>query len=147
MKGISTILAMILIVIIVVALIGLTYTFAVNLFSTTSGAASDETTALSDRMQKSVDVLAVTCVASTKAVTFTLKNTGLKSINTSSELSAFLANTQLTSLTIAPQILTAGSVTTTGTGTATSATLVAGTQYTLKISAPAADAIEQVTCT
>ena len=43
MKGISTILAMILIVIIVVALIGLTYTFAVGLFGTTTEATTETT--------------------------------------------------------------------------------------------------------
>jgi FlaG/FlaF family flagellin (archaellin) len=79
MKGISTILAMILIVIIVVALIGLTYTFAVGLFSTTTGGATQQTTAVTQRLQKSATIVSASCGSlsgSSRNFKFTIKNTG-----------------------------------------------------------------------
>lgn len=56
MKGLSTILAMILIVIIVVALIGLTYTFAANLFQTTTSTATTSVETTTANMDKHVSI-------------------------------------------------------------------------------------------
>ena len=54
MKGISTILATILVVIIVVALISLTYTFAINLFGTASKGATGGVEQTTIRLDKAV---------------------------------------------------------------------------------------------
>jgi FlaG/FlaF family flagellin (archaellin) len=87
MKGISTILAMILIVIIVVALIGLTYTFAVGLFQTTTSAATTTTTNITSNILKSVYIIGTPiCTNSTTNmvwdwVNFTIQNTGTLTIN------------------------------------------------------------------
>lgn len=54
MKGISTILATILIVIIVVALVSLTYTFAMNLFSTASRGTTSGVEQTTIRLDKAV---------------------------------------------------------------------------------------------
>ena len=70
MKGISTILATILIVIIVVALVSLTYTFAVGLFGTASSGASSGTTALTERLQKTVEFVGAACNSTHTKFTF-----------------------------------------------------------------------------
>ena len=74
---------MILIVIIVVALIGLTYTFAANLFSTTTETATSSVTTTTKNMDKTVQVIGspLCTVSSTGAgqginVTFTIKHGG-----------------------------------------------------------------------
>jgi len=102
MKGISTILAMILIVIIVVALIGLTYTFAVGLFSTTTIATTTSTTAVTGNMQKTVDIVAATCYNNTTStiVTYTLRNSGTLQI--SGQISATLDGTDISTASIVP---------------------------------------------
>jgi FlaG/FlaF family flagellin (archaellin) len=77
MKGISTILATILIVIIVVALVSLTYTFAVGLFSTASHGATTGTTEVTTRLGKTVTFAASSCIGPTNdVVKFTLQHTG-----------------------------------------------------------------------
>ena len=96
MKGISTILAMILIVIIVVALIGLTYTFAVGLFGTATTGATEQTAAVTTRLQKTVAIVASSCEDGTTEdyVSFTLKHTGTIAIE-NGELSAFLDGSKI----------------------------------------------------
>lgn len=71
---------MILIVIIVVALIGLTYTFAANLFSTTTETATSSVTTTTKNMDKTVQIIGVpTCgVIAGQGITttFTIKHGG-----------------------------------------------------------------------
>jgi len=164
MKGISTILAMILIVIIVVALIGLTYTFAVGLFSTTSGTATSQVTATTTRLDKQVSFIGtVTCLNNTVApynnwtITFTIRHNGAThTINdpTQYELTAILdssvipdSQTKLTtgSTTLGTEKISPGALKTfslwypsTGTFTGT---------HTLTMSAPAGEMPMQITCT
>jgi hypothetical protein len=89
MKGISTILAVILIVIIVVAMISLTYTFAANLLTTTTTGATEQTTATAERMLKSVTFASASCSVSDGLVRFTIRHTGTVNIK-SGELAAFI---------------------------------------------------------
>lgn len=90
MKGISTVLAVILIVIIVVALVGLTYTFAVTLFGTAAAGAEAQAAAVTERLQKSVTWAASpTCTGTPDVIKFTLKHTGTVDIG-SGEMDAFL---------------------------------------------------------
>ena len=99
MKGISTILAMILIVIIVVALIGLTYTFAVGLFGTATTGATGQTEAVTKRLDQSIGfVTSPTCndiSAGTDNIwemKFTIKHTGATHSIESTEIDALVGN-------------------------------------------------------
>jgi archaellum component FlaG (FlaF/FlaG flagellin family) len=101
MKGISTILAMILIVIIVVALIGLTYTFAVGLFSSTTQGASTQTQTVTQNMQKSANIIAASCGSlsgSTRTFKFTLKNIGTLTV-AAADQTVFQDGVKVTSVT------------------------------------------------
>ena len=139
MKGISTILAMILIVIIVVALIGMTYTFAVGLFSSTTQATEQQTQQITGNMGKTISIVAAKCSTTTRTYTFSLRNTGTSTI-TSTELAAFADNSLLT-VTFAD--LTIGQVREFTSGAL--ASLPAGT-HTLRVSSPAGEVQESVTC-
>jgi len=88
MKSISTILATILIVIIVVAIIGLTYSFSVVLFQQTAGSATNQTqqTVAIVGQQVRIETIAGNVV--------TLRNTGTQSIN-STNLGVFLNNARV----------------------------------------------------
>ena len=83
MKGLSTILAMILIVIITVALIGLTYTFASGLIGMSGTAAVGSTANMTTNLQKTIYISSASCVNNSTYVnlTFTVKATGSTSIN------------------------------------------------------------------
>jgi len=161
MKGISTILAMILIVIIVVALIGLTYTFAVGLFSTTSGTATSQVTATTTRLDKQVSFIGtVTCGnysgSNNWVIQFTIRHNGAThNINdpTPQELTAILdsnvildANTKLTtgSTTLGTQPIKPGELKTFNLTYANSSAFT-GT-HTLTLSAPAGEMPMQITC-
>lgn len=162
MKGISTILAMILIVIIVVALIGLTYTFAVGLFSTTSGTATSQVTTTTTRLDKQVSFIGtVTCKNSTVAadnwtVTFTLRHNGATwDINDA-------VQNELTAILDSNVIADSQTWYTTGSGTLGTTPIKPGElktfslwygasaftgSHTLTISAPAGEMPMQITCT
>jgi FlaG/FlaF family flagellin (archaellin) len=102
MRGISTILATILIVIIVVALISLTYTFATGLLKTaTGGAQSGVETATKKMDQRIVFVTDPTCTNISGSdtiweISFTIRHDGATYSINASEISAFFGNTQLT---------------------------------------------------
>jgi len=99
MKGISTILAMILIVIIVVALIGLTYTFAVGLFGTATTGATGQTEAVTKRLDQSIGfVTSPVCTNTTNnwRITFTIKHTGATHDITSTDIDVLVGNTKHT---------------------------------------------------
>jgi FlaG/FlaF family flagellin (archaellin) len=161
MKGISTILAMILIVIIVVALIGLTYTFAVGLFSTTSGTATNQVTTTTTRLDKQVSFIGtVTCGnysgVSNWVIQFTLRHNGAThDINdaTQNELTAILdsnviadASTKLVggATTLGTEKISPGALKTFNL-TYTNTSAFTGT-HTLTISAPAGEMPMQITC-
>lgn len=111
MKGISAVLATVLIVVITVAIIGLAYGWATGLFKVTSEATETQVGGVTENLQKSVDIIAVKCSNSTDPgiylavggdneippqpeynyLTFTIKNTGTESI-VAGELTAFLDN-------------------------------------------------------
>jgi FlaG/FlaF family flagellin (archaellin) len=164
MKGISTILAMILIVIIVVALIGLTYTFAVGLFSTTSGTATNQVTTTTTRLDKQVSFIGtVTCQNNTAAagnwtVTFTVRHNGATwNINDAvqNELTAILdstvipdANTKLVggATTLGTQPIKPGELKTFSLWYQNTTGAFTGS-HTLTISAPAGEMPMQITCT
>ena len=146
MKGISTILAMILIVIIVVALIGLTYTFAVGLFTTTTGGATEQTSQITEQMQKSVYIVAARCNGTSNNLNFnfTLKNTGTQNI-VQNDLKVFVDDSVQT-FYLSPATLTKGSTSDQINMTVTNPALVSNKEFTLKVSAPAADVEKKVTC-
>ena len=141
MKGISTILATILIVIIVVALVSLTYTFAVGLFTTASGGATQGVQATTIRLDKSVSIVGTpTCKVYTinnYTVSFTVRHLGSTYNITNAELSAFLGG--------APGNLIGWTANLTPGGTQTlmyynnSAVSWVSTGTTFTVSAPAAD--------
>jgi len=144
MKGISTILAMILIVIIVVALIGLTYTFAVGLFATTTEGATEQTETVTEAMQKSVNIVSGRCNSTDDIVNFTVKNTGTKDI-VAADLGAFISEMPQTFGVPLSGTLTKGSLSN-EMGIDSTIDLQDATQYVLKISAPAADVTYKITC-
>ena len=171
MKGISAVLATVLIVVITVAIIGLAYGWATGLFKLTSEATEDQVGGVTDNLQKSVDIIAVKCSNSTDPgiyladtggnevppqleynyLTFSIKNTGSGTIEVG-DLTAFLDNKIME---------TAGFYA--STDDVSNIELTAGevmefeywgieehqapSTHTLKIDAPAGPAEETVTCT
>jgi len=149
MKGISTVLAVILIVIIVVALVGLTYTFAVTLFGTAAGGAEAQAAAVTERLQKSVTFVGAACdiVGSTATYTFTLRNTGTLLVE-DTDLAAFVNGVRIPDTAVTPPWadIAAGAVD--DERSFTNQTVAQGTTgvKTLTISAPAASVDKSVTC-
>jgi FlaG/FlaF family flagellin (archaellin) len=139
MKGISEILAMILIVIIVVALIGMTYTFATGLFSSTSEVTKNQTTQITGNMGKSVSIVAAKCMSgATGNYTFSIRNTGSNSI-ADTELAAFADGSKLTvtfSALPVGQIMQFNSTNFN----------IGSNPHTLKVSAPAGEVQTTLTC-
>jgi FlaG/FlaF family flagellin (archaellin) len=99
MKGISTILATILIVIIVVALVSLTYTFAIGLFGTASTAATggvEETTKRIDKGVAFVTTPICSYSAPTYSLSFTIRHLGATYKINQTEVSVFFGNDKFT---------------------------------------------------
>lgn len=142
MKGISTILATILIVIIVVALVSLTYTFAVGLFRTSTAGAETSTTELTKKLQQSVDFVSASCSLSDGMVKFSIRHTGSVNI-TAGGLSALLNdNVVTTAPSITAESLNVGEVKSFNiTGSFNS-----GDSVKITVSAPAAPIDYLVTC-
>jgi FlaG/FlaF family flagellin (archaellin) len=163
MKGISTILAMILIVIIVVALIGLTYTFAVGLFSTTTGTATNQVTTTTTRLDKQVSFIGtVTCGnysgnSNSWVIQFTIRHNGasnyINDATSQNELTAILdssviddSKTKLVggTTTLGTQLIKPGELKAFNLTYANTSAFI-GT-HTLTLSAPAGEMPEQITC-
>jgi len=163
MKGISTILAMILIVIIVVALIGLTYTFAVGLFSTTTGTATSQVTTTTTRLDKQVSYIGTaTCgnysgSSSKWVIQFTLRHNGASyTINDPSspiELTAIIDSSVIPDLdtklvdgttTLGTQTIKPGELKAFNLTYVNSSAFIGS--HTLTISAPAGEMPKQITC-
>lgn len=149
MKGISTVLAVILIVIIVVALVGLTYTFAVTLFGTAAGGAEAQAAAVTERLQKSVTFVGAACdiAGSTATYTFTLRNTGTLTV-ASTDLAAFVDGVRIPNAAITPPWADIPDGQVDDERSFTNQTAAQGTSgtHTLTISAPAASVDKSVTC-
>jgi len=148
MKGISTILATILIVIIVVALVSLTYTFAVGLFTTSAKGATAGTESLTKRLQQSVEIIGDgSCNAVTNNITFSIRNSGTVGIDVGG-LSVLIQGKLISDSSTTPNItaatLSPGQLKQFSAWTADD--LVTGTSYTLTVSAPAGTADKTVTC-
>jgi FlaG/FlaF family flagellin (archaellin) len=141
MRGISTILAVILIVIIVVAMISLTYTFAVNLFTSTTTGAEEQTTATAERMLKSVTFASASCVGDT--IRFTLRHTGTVDIE-SGDLAAFIDGLKVTSTpNIETEELESGKLSSEFNYTGTYSS---DQEVKIRVSAPAGEVERTVTC-
>jgi len=149
MKGISTILATILIVIIVVALVSLTYTFAIGLFSTASAGAEKGVTATTIRMDKAISIVGTpTCTSgATYTIKFVIAHLGTTYNISSSEVSAIFGGATglitgfptpggLSPGTMSPQLTWTNNTPVTYTSM--------GTDFT--VHAPAADATKTITC-
>lgn len=142
MKGISTILAMILIVIIVVALIGMTYTFAVGLFSSTATTTENQTAQITGNMGKTIAVVSARCVAGTGTAgsySVVVRNTGNAAI-TANEI-AVTADGALLTLSSPAPLPVGNTVQYTSVGMA-----VTATTHNLVVSSPAGNVEEKVTC-
>jgi FlaG/FlaF family flagellin (archaellin) len=147
MKGISTILAMILIVIIVVALIGLTYTFAIGLFTTTSGTVGGQVSETTKRLDRQVSFIAANCknISATWNITFTLRHNGATYNIESGDLAAYWKEAEVTTTpAITSQVMLPGK-TYTFSFENTSEVDWHGVQ-TLTISAPASPISQTITC-
>jgi len=148
MKGISTILATILIVIIVVALVSLTYTFAVGLFTTSAKGATAGTEALTTRLQQSVEIVGDgSCDAVANNITFSIRNSGTETIPVGG-LSVLIQGKLISDASVSPNItaftLSQGQLKQYNAHTADE--LAAGTRYTLTVSAPAGSVDKTVSC-
>lgn len=144
MKGVSTILATILIVIIVVALVSITYTFAVGLVSTSTRGASTGTEELTKKLQQNVEFVTASCASgSPGTIKFAVRHSG--SINiTVGNLNALVDGSIISTN---PDITTASL----GIGevknfTIDSVNTRAGQDITVTVSAPASPVDKIVTC-
>ncbi len=146
MKGISTILAMILIVIIVVALIGLTYTFAVGLFGTATGGATEQTATVTERLQKSGTIVSSSCdkniVSEQRNFTVTIKNTGTLPIK-ANEIAFFQDDVRVTDFDKPLTDLLAGALETYELVNSTEAD---DASHIIKLSVPAGEVTYSSTC-
>ena len=147
MKGISTILATILIVIIVVALVSLTYTFAVGLFGTAAGGAERGVTTTTIRLDKSVSIVGTpicSLSSNTYSVVFTIRHLGSTYNITGNEVSAFFGGGSGTFTGgFGSDLAPGGTKTLTWTNNSAVAWLSTGTTFT--VSVPAADASKTLT--
>jgi len=147
MKGISTILATILIVIIVVALVSLTYTFAVGLFSTAAGGAEKGVVTTTQRLDKSVSIVGTpVCtkpVSNSYQIVFTIRHLGATYNITSTEASAFLGGGSGIISGFSTDLAPGGTKTLTWTNNSLVTWSSTGTTFT--VSAPAADASKTLT--
>ena len=97
MKGISTILATILIVIIVVAMVSLTYTFAIDLFGSSTKPAEIGITTTTQKIDKRISfVIDPSCTWLPSdyvwQISFSIRHEGSSSNITLNEVSAFFGN-------------------------------------------------------
>jgi len=147
MKGISTILATILIVIIVVALVSLTYTFAIGLFGTSTKGAEGGVTELAKKADKRVVfVIDPSCTKSGSdwKITFIIRHDGATYNITHSEIPAFFGSDQ-TTLDWTTDDLAPGTVKTI-TATNVSGANWAGQTRSFTVSAPANPISKTITC-
>jgi len=147
MKGISTILATILIVIIVVALVSLTYTFAIGLFGTAASSAERGVSATTIRMDKAVSIVgdpSCTKPGDTYTIVFTIRHLGSTYNITSTDVSAIFGGGGGNLAGLTQQLAPGSTVRLTWTNNTAVDYKTTGTTFT--VSAPAADASKTITC-
>jgi len=141
MKGISAVLATVLIVVITVAIIGMYFGFARGLFGTVTTAGNQEVGGVTASIEKRVEITAATC--NTNGITFTVKATGTADV-AKTDFNVFVNETMLTASTTGLNALVAGA-SEQATTTPVTGTFAKGT-YTLKVDAPAGAVTQTVTC-
>ncbi len=140
MKGISAVLAVVLIVVITVAIIGLAYAWATGLFGITTEASEQQVGGLTDSAQKSIEIISAAC-GEGETVVFIIRNTGTLDIDYD-ELTAFIDEDLVVigpkGIIIEPDhIQQFGTLEFRG---------IAGTKYELKVDAPARAATYTFIC-
>lgn len=91
-KGLSAIIATIMLLMITVALIGVFYVFSSGVVTSSTGSAGAAATATTDRMLKTIAVSSATCKNTTPAnniINFTVQNIGTKDV-LANELKVFV---------------------------------------------------------
>lgn len=91
-KGISAVIATIMLLLITIALIGVVYAFITTLTGTTITTGTEQASATTDRMLKTIAISAATCRNTTPAnniINFTVENIGTKGI-AAGELKVFV---------------------------------------------------------
>ena len=143
-KGISAVIATVMLLMITVALIGVFYVFGGSLMSTTSGTAGDIVAGTEDKMLQAIALETATCGNTTSTnniINFTLQNTGTKDI-VSSDVKIYMDGTDVTPTAglTGSRGMVANSRTTLSYGTTSSATVGPTTGYsakrTLKVTGP-----------
>lgn len=147
-KGISAVIATIMLFMITVALIGVFYAFSTNFVETTITAGTGQASATTDRMLKTIAVSAATCKNTTPAnniINFTVQNIGTKDI-AAGELTVYVDNIKADGLTA----INNGAL---NSGLAANAQAYAGVQTTtysktrtLSVQGPANAPISYLTC-
>jgi FlaG/FlaF family flagellin (archaellin) len=97
-KGISAVMAVVLIVMITVAVIGLAYAWATGLFRELAERAGIAVEVVPERMAKSIDIIAASCTNTTptnNVVEFVIRHTGTLDIS-AGELAAMLDGALIT---------------------------------------------------
>jgi FlaG/FlaF family flagellin (archaellin) len=148
MKGISTILATILIVIIVVALVSLTYTFAISLFGASTKPVETGVSSTTQKIDKRVIfVVDPSCakIGNDWQISFSIRHDGATYNITSSEISVYYGNDPTTFSWSPSGDMSPGS---TKTITATNQTGASwgSTSRDVTVSAPANPISKSVTC-
>jgi FlaG/FlaF family flagellin (archaellin) len=147
MKGISTILATIMIVIIVVALVSLTYTFAINLFGSSTKPIESSVTQTNQKIDQRVSfIVSPSCqkMGSNYTLSFSIRHMGSTYSIKSSDITVLFNNTQGTLTGWGSDDMAPGAVKSL-TLTNNSAVAWSGTG-TLTVSAPANPISASVTC-
>lgn len=101
-KGISAVIATIMLLLITIALIGVVYAFITTLAGTTIAAGTGQASATTDRMLKTITVSAATCGNTTPAnniINFTVQNIGTKDI-LPGELAVYVDGAKADGLTV-----------------------------------------------
>jgi len=154
MKGISAVLATVLIVVITVAIIGMAYGWSTGMFKMVSDTSKDETAQQISNIEKAVSIIAATCVSGnsitggvstdpgtnppkTNTIIFTIKNIGTSDI-LSGELTIFLNNNMLS------DVITSNLANGASDEIRTLTTLVGAVN--LKVSAPAGSVEKDIVC-
>ncbi|MBU3896394.1 MAG: hypothetical protein KJ697_00455 [Nanoarchaeota archaeon] len=156
MKGISAVLATVLIVVITVAIIGMAYGWATGMFEMVGDTSEEQVSGATDSLSKTVEILTIKCeyrdeTHCDNVLTFAVKNTGTKNI-ASGEMGAFIDNTDIdnlftTSVSIKEDTsLDAGEVKQFSYRTSDEIYFNTDKEIILKVSAPAGSVEETVLC-
>jgi flagellin-like protein len=138
-KGISAVIATIMLLMITVALISVFYVFGSGLMSTTTGAAGATAASTTERMLKTIALPIASCDTATNVMRFVVQNVGTKNI-VAAELVAYVDDVVVVTV---PNIVTTGvDVNQQKTFTYTSS----DGQHTLRIVGPSNAPVALLTC-